>query len=199
MRYIFQLILSAVLIFIGSQFASEELRPELVREGIILILTLIVVDLIGAIYRNYNRMRLIIKCWFLARKDEDIRFSMSYLYRIKVNDKYLLVKNSNWNHYQFVGSKYKRNIYTHRILKDLEAKDDLKLKTCGPMKDDSAIFIPAKNAIKFMDWFNTKKDREIFHWREFYEESIEGKATHILSRKSFPYVNYNYMSSVITS
>ncbi|OAV68673.1 hypothetical protein Barb6XT_00848 [Bacteroidales bacterium Barb6XT] len=49
-----------------------------------------------------------------------------------------------------------------------------------------------------MDWFNTKKDREISHWREFYEELIEGKATHILPQKAFPYVNYNYMGSVIT-
>jgi hypothetical protein len=61
------------------------------------------------------------------------------------------------------------------------------------MKDDIAVFIPAKNAIKFLDWFNSRKEREISHWREFYEELVDGKAK-LLDPKIFPYVNYNYVS-----
>ena len=122
---------------------------------------------------------------------------MSYQYRIKIKDKYLLVKNSNWNHYQLVGGKYKRNKFTHQILSGFDAKDDLKLETTGLKKDDLAVFIPAGNAIKFIDWFNTKKDREVSHWREFYEELIDGKAK-LLPQTIFPYVNYNFVGSVIT-
>jgi hypothetical protein len=198
MKYILQLIFGAILILIGNSFVGEELRPELIGSGIIIILSLIIVDLLYAIYKNHKRLKLIIRCWILTRKNEYIRFSMAYLYRIKINDKYLLVKNSNWSHYQFIGGKYKRNMYTQKVLKDFDAIDDLRMPTHGLMKDDLAVFVPAKNAIKFIDWFNSKNDREISHWREFYEELIEGKATNILSQKTFPYVNYNYMGTVLT-
>jgi 5'-3' exonuclease len=73
--------------------------------------------------------------------------------------------------------------------------DDLKLPNKGLMKDDFAIFIPAKKAIKFIDWFNKKQNREVSNWREFYEELIKTK---ILSQNNFPYVNYNYVGTVIT-
>ena len=123
---------------------------------------------------------------------------MSYQFRIKINDKYLLVKNSNWKHYQFVGGKYKRLKQSQAFLQnEFEARDDLKLQTTGLMKDDFALFIPAKNAIKFLDWFNKGVDREISHWREFYEELVEGKA-HILSKQNFPYINYNYIGTITT-
>lgn len=197
MRYIIQIILGIILIVVLPRFFSDELKPELIGSGIVIIVTLIVVEWGYAAYANRKRLLLVIQCCWLSIRGKYIRFSMSYLYRIKVNDKYLLVKNSNWGHYQFVGGKYKRNSYTQHILLDMEAKDDLKLQTTGLMKDDLAVFIPAKNAIKFIDWFNTKKNREISHWREFYEELIEGKAS-VLSQKKFPYVNYNFMGSVIT-
>jgi hypothetical protein len=71
------------------------------------------------------------------------------------------------------------------------------MSTQGLMKDDLAVFVPAKNAIKFIDWFNSKNDREISHWREFYEELIDGKAN-VLSQKIFPYIHYNYMGTIIT-
>jgi hypothetical protein len=198
MKSIIQIVLGIVLILIMPHFVNEGLKPELIGSGIVIMITLIIADWGYAICINRKRILLIIRCWFLARKGEYIRFSMSYLYRIKINDKYLLVKNSNWNHYQFVGGKYKRNIFTQKILKDLDARDDLKMQTSGLMKDDLVVFIPAKNAIKFIDWFNSKNDREISHWREFYEELIEGKATNILSQTVFPYINYNYMGTVIT-
>ncbi len=197
MKYIIQIILGIILIAVLPCFFGDDLKPELIGSGIVIIVTLIVAEWGYAIYANRKRLLLVFRCWLLARQDKYIRFSMSYLYRIKIDDKFLLVKNSNWNHYQFVGGKYKRNIYTQLLLKNMEAKDDLKLQTTGLMKDDLAVFIPAKNAIKFIDWFNTKNDREISHWREFYEELIEGKAN-ILSQKKFPYVNYNFMGSVTT-
>jgi hypothetical protein len=117
-----------------------------------------------------------------------------------VNDKYLIVKNSNpsWHWYQHVGGKYKRIEETNKILKDFEAIDDLKMKTNGSKKGDLAVFVPAKNAVKFIDWFNTAKDREISHWREFYEELLGGKEEQILSLNNFPYVNYKFIKSVIT-
>jgi hypothetical protein len=195
MNYLLQIVVAIISIFIGKYFVDENLSPEFIGGGIIALVTI----LFGAIYDAYvNRYRfwLIVKCKLLS-KTEYIRFSMSYQYRIKVKDKYLLVKNSNFNHYQLVGGKYKRNQYTYQILKAFEAKDDLKLKTDGLMKDDLAVYIPAKNAIKFIDWFNSKKDREVSHWREFYEELIDVKGK-LLPHSVFPYINYNFAGLVIT-
>jgi len=196
MKYLIQLIFGGILICIGYYFSSDELRPEFVGTGSILILGLILSELAYEMFLNWDRLKLVLHCKYLSLKKENIRFSMSYLYRIKIEDKYLLVKNSNFGHYQLVGGKYKRNIGTQSFLfNEFGAMDDLKLPNKGLMKDDFAIFIPASNAIKFLDWFNKKKDREISHWREFYEELIK---TNILDQDIFPYVNYNYTGTVTT-
>jgi SMODS-associated NUDIX domain len=198
MKYVLQIIAAIIFIIIGKSFASDELRPEFVGNGLILLLTLIIVELGYDIYKNWKRIKLVTHCFYLSLLGQSIRFSMSYQYRIKIQDKYLLVKNSNWNHYQFVGGKYKRLKQTQGFLQsEFEARDDFKLQTSGLMKDDFALFIPAKNAIKFIDWFNKGKGREISHWREFYEELIEGKAK-VLSQQNFPYVNYNFIGTVTT-
>jgi len=196
MKYLIQLIFGSILIGIGYYFASDDLRPEFVGTGTILILGILLSELTYETIKNRKRIMLVINCKYLALKKQNIRFSMSYLYRIRINDKYLLVKNSNFGHFQLVGGKYKRLNETQSFLKsEFEAMDDLKLPNKGLMKDDFAIFIPASKAIKFLDWFNKKQDREISHWREFYEELIKTK---ILSQNNFPYVNYNYVGTVTT-
>ncbi len=196
MKYLIQLVFGVILISIGYYFASDELRPEFVGAGAILIFGILFSELTYETIINWKRIKLVAHCKYLAFKKQNIRFSMSYLYRIKIDDKYLLVKNSNFGHFQLVGGKYKRLNETQSFLKsEFNAMDDLKLPNKGLMKDDFAIFIPAKKAIKFIDWFNKKQDREISHWREFYEELVKTK---ILSQSNFPYVSYNYAGTVIT-
>lgn len=196
MKYLIQIFLGIMLIFFGKYFVSDELRPELVGGGLTLLISLVVSDFVYEIVKNWKRLKLIIYCKYLAFRKKSVRFSMSYLYLIKVDDKFLLVKNSNYGHYQLVGGKYKRLKQSQSFLKnEFEARDDIKLSNKGLMKDDFAIFIPAKNAIKFLDWFNSKKDREISHWREFYEELIKNK---VLSSENFPYINYNYVGTFNT-
>jgi hypothetical protein len=185
MKYLLQLVSAITLIAIGRFFVSEELRPEFVGAGMVMLTGLIFIDIAYDMIKNWKRIKLVVRCFILELTDEYIRFSMSYLYRIKVNDRYLLVKNSNWSHYQHVGGKYKRIGLTQKILNDFEAVDDLKMPTNGLKKDDLVVFIPAKNAIKFIDWFNSGKDREISHWREFYEEHNDGKGK-LLDQKTFP-------------
>ena len=197
MKYIIQIVFSSIAIFIGKNWVEPELRPEFVGHGLLILLTLIIVDLSLFVFENHARILLVLRCKILSFKGEKVRFSMSYQYRIKVNDKYLLVKNSTWGFYQHVGGKYKRLPQTQQILKDFEGTDDLKLQTTGLKKDDIAVFIPAKNAIKFIDWFNKGTDREISHWREFYEELIDGKGQ-LIPQKAFPYVNYDFVKSIRT-
>lgn len=198
MKYLFQLLLGVVLIILGYTISSDELRPGFVSSGIVLILGMLFTDLIYETIKNRKRIKLILHCKYLALKKQTIRFSMSYLYRIKISDKYLLVKNSNFGHYQLVGGKYKRLSETQSFLKnEFGAMDDIKLPNEGLTKNDFAIFVPAIKAIKFIDWFNTKKDREISHWREFYEELV-GEKTIKLSQANFPYVSYNFAGTVTT-
>lgn len=197
MKYVFQLITAIIYILLGRNYVSDELRPEFIGGGVTLIILVVVSGIGYDAYRNRNRIVLIIHCWFLSIRGKYVRFSMSYQYKIKINDKYLLVKNSNWGHYQHVGGKYKRTNLTGKYLRDIEARDDLKLQTSGLMKDDLVLFVPAKNAVNFLDWFNSGKEREISHWREFYEELIEGKAK-LLPSHVFPYVNYNFIGTVTT-
>jgi SMODS-associated NUDIX domain len=195
MKSIFQLVLGGILIILGYKFSDSDFKIEFVAGGIIVLLTLIFTFTLDII-KNRKRLKLILHCFYLKTKKQHIRFSMSYLYRIRIDDKYLLVKNANFGHYQLVGGKYKRLEESQSFLKkEFNATDDIKLPNNGLMKDDFVLFIPAKNAIKFIDWFNTKKDREISHWREFYEELVKTK---VLSKKNFPYVYYNYVGTVIT-
>lgn len=197
--FILKIVLGTILLIIGIN-ADVSLQPEFIGGGVILLSTTVLVDGGGFIIGNWGRFVFVLHTKYLVISGKYIRFSMSYQYRIKVNDKYLIVKNSNvnWNWYQHVGGKYKRIDETNKILKDLDATDDIKMKTNGLKKGDLAIFVPAKNAVKFLDWFNTARDREISHWREFYEELLGGEGEQILSHENFRYINYKFIKSVIT-
>lgn len=198
MKYILQIIVGVFFIYIGNHTENKELKPEFVGYGWTLLVFVVVTEIMLDIIKNWKRIKLIIHCKLLSLTGQKIRFSMSYQYRIKLNDKYLLVKNSNYGQYQFVGGKYKRLPGSQGYLQsEFNAHDDTKLKTTGTMKDDFAIFVPAGKAIAFLDWFNSGKDREISHWREFYEELLDGKAK-LLPQHIFPYVNYKYVGTITT-
>ena len=81
---------------------------------------------------------------------KNIRISMSYIYRIKVGNKYLLVKNMHNSKYQFVGGKYKFFPEAKPKLEKLSYSEDSKLGVEGTRKDDIAFFIPVKNLFKFL-------------------------------------------------
>jgi hypothetical protein len=198
-RKIIQALVAIGFIIFGyTKLDVSSFQKEVIWYGILGLLTLIGL-LFEFIYTNRKRLWMSIFSKYLALSSKKIRFSMSYLYRIKVEDKYLLVKNNNYGHFQLVGGKYKILEDTRSKLKtDFDAMDDPKLPNSGIMKDDFALFIPAKNAMKFLDWFNKGVDREVSHWREFYEELIVGDGENFLSLENFPYVNYNYRGKVLT-
>ncbi|MCW5519404.1 hypothetical protein J1N09_06115 [Aureitalea sp. L0-47] len=199
-RFILKILVALVLIIIGLNI-DESLHPEFVGGGFILLITVLVIDGFDFFYGNRRRLKLALHSFWIGLFGKYIRFSMSYQYLIKVDDKFLLVQNANpnWNWYQHVGGKYKRLPETYSILKKLGATDDLRMKTGGLKKGDLAVFVPARNALKFLDWFNSEKDREISHWREFYEELLGGKADkRVLKKKNFPFVKYRFIKSVQT-
>lgn len=128
------------------------------------------------------------------KKNQIIRVSIAYVFRIKVNGKYLLIKNSHIpNQFQPVGGVFKFFKGADAVFQQLEVMDDN--TNCIPkkfdQKNDLRIRIRRKNLNKFIRWFNEKSQREVSVQREFYEELIN--ETTFLNKGEFPYIDYKYL------
>lgn len=159
------------------------------------------VALIITIIENRIFLRLIIHWLWNTICRRNIRVSMSYIYIIKIGNKYLLVKNTHNAKYQLVGGKYKFFPEAKSNLEKLSYSEDIKLGVEGTRKDDIAFFIPSKNLFKFLKWFDSGNDREIDHFREFHEELLESKktVTPIISDKElFNYINFRKVKTINT-
>ncbi|WP_423147928.1 hypothetical protein [Rubrolithibacter danxiaensis] len=129
-------------------------------------------------------------------REQDVRLSISYLYRIKVNDRYLLVKNRKNNYYQLVGGAYKALDSSRAIFSRYKVKPDRKFQTDhGIAKNDLRFTVPGKHVIPMLNWFQSREDREISQWREFCEELL---STNILDRQLFRYIDYSYSTTLRT-
>ena len=116
----------------------------------------------------HNRLRLKISYQSLIRWNKNVRLSCAYLFRIRYNNKYLLIRGNRIDQYQPIGGVYKYYDSFNGLKENLELKDeseshfyengDLRLVTTG------------KHLVKFLDWFDTKKNREITVIRELIEE-----------------------------
>lgn len=106
-----------------------------------------------------------------------IRISFAYLYRIKVDNKYLLVKNERGTgKYQPVGGVYKLKGNEKLELKNLYyVKDDDKVSIDDSSRNDYRLRIESKYLRQFVKRFDKKADRERIDnlSREFVEELIE--------------------------
>jgi hypothetical protein len=182
------------LIIVGDNFKQNTFIQNSIAVACSVIAP-ILVYFVDSILSNITR----IEFWFLSKlrfRRHIIRVSMSYQYRIHVNDKYLLVKNSTWDFYQHVGGVYKVLSGDEGFLKDtFKWERDKKMKTSGEKHNDLRGFIPILNLIRFLDWFKTQKNREVSHWREFCEELI---IPGILDFKIFPHIEYRYVGTVLT-
>lgn len=137
----------------------------------------------------HNRLRL--KIWFqsLLRWNKTIRLSCAYLFQIKCGSKYLLIKGNRIDQYQPVGGVYKYYPSFNQLKAKLELKDetesnfyeygDLRQRTTG------------KHLLEFIDWFDSKKNREVTVIREFLEElQAEGLSTDELIKSArIEYIN----------
>lgn len=106
-----------------------------------------------------------------------IRISFAYLYRIKVGDKYLLVKNERGTgKYQPVGGVYKLKGNEKVELKNLFCViDDNKVSIDKSSRDDYRLRIENKYLRKFVRRFNGKAERERIDnlGRELKEELVK--------------------------
>lgn len=138
---------------------------------------------------SVKRMRLV---WYSARYCmSDIRISMSYLFRIKVDDDYFLVRGNRYkNQYQPVGGVFKRYPTAQKYLAKIGFKEDRIIPVDRQSSMDLRGFIPGRNINRFLRWFDLQRDREIGYWREWQEELIQSG---ILDANLFPDVAARYV------
>lgn len=101
-----------------------------------------------------------------------IRVSLSYLVAIKIKNEQLLVRGKRIrSQYQPVGGVFKVHPGTDALRK-LGARPDTRFKNDPESDRDLRLLLPGKNLHLLLQWFTSRSGRELFPWREFYEELI---------------------------
>ena len=143
--------------------------------------------------QNIKQLKFYFQTQFLFR-DTEIRLSIAYQFRIKVDGMYLLVKSRTRNCFQPVGGAFKTLPGSEKIFNKLDVKPDRIIETeKGIAKGDLRVFVKGINVIEFIEWFNSKEDRETSPWREFCEELI---STKILQWEPFRYIDYKFVKRI---
>lgn len=138
-----------------------------------------------------------IKDWFEKIDFKgSIRVSYSYLFRITVNNRYLLVKDEQGrNSYHPVGGVYKYNSLMIDMSEQFDGNYDGLFDDTEDTQDDLRLIIKKDKLKRFKKWFSSESDREIISnlSREFKEELID---RNILPKNPFSSIKYRYLGSV---
>lgn len=173
-----------------SEFSKTLLKISL---GIIVA---VLIDFIVFIIEN--RKRLNILKTLIIKRNQPVRVTVAYLFRIEVNGKYVLIKRHKKDNpgFQPIGGAYKYLKEENR-----ELFDKLGIVPCNHVQRDEdtendlrVIINKRKNLIKFLDWFESRKNRELDPYREFYEELITPE---FLSKEDFKHIKYVFINKHI--
>lgn len=131
--------------------------------------------------------------------ESNIRISFAYLFRIKVNGKYFLIKNERGTgKFQPVGGVYKMTQDEANFLhQHYQAEDDNCIKIDQSSKMDYRLRIKSKNLRKFFKRFDKTNQRESYRnlYREFEEELVN---TGLLDRSNFSCITYRFIGRHIS-
>lgn len=153
---------------------------------------------ISILWENKNSLSLYCKTLFWTFRNKEIRFSISYLFRIKIpnTNSYLLVLNRRIsNQLQPVGGVYKRYGDDKLFEKWGYIPDNGKngLDVDEESFEDLRFRVQGKHVIDVIKWFEEGKEREVGAEREFYEELIK---TGILDSDAFKQIKYKNIRRV---
>lgn len=166
-------------------FIAPSSAPFILISGIIIG---IAIPMLDAIATNSRYLRL---AWYSIRyRGQRIRLSVSYLFRIKVDETYLLIHSQRWPTFGPVGGVYKVSPSAKGFLDDIGTLTDNLVPIDEASRNDLRIRIPASKLINFMRWFESGRSRETSQWREFYEELIE---PNILPLDCFPFIFHDFI------
>lgn len=126
---------------------------------------------IDRFWNNRNRLAILVKTKLM--RDKPVRISAAYLFRIIVKGRYLLIRGGRIaTQFQPVGGVYKYFESSSGDLNRMGVSPDDKMKTAKTDPKDLRVQLPAKNVTAFLDWFDSKKGREVAVLREFNEELV---------------------------
>jgi len=150
---------------------------------------------VTVLWDNKNSISLYLKTLFWKYRNKDIRFSISYLFRIRIPDTngYLLVPNRRIdNQLQPVGGVYKRYGDDKLFEKWGYIPDNKKngLNVDKESDGDLRFRVKGKNCINVIKWFEEAKEREVSAEREFFEELVN---TNILPKDLFSSIKYKHL------
>lgn len=182
-------------IWYGTQYySSNKWTVVIVALLINLISTPVYYVFIEGLY-NANKISLFLKSYFLYY-NKNVRFSISYIFRIQVKDKYLLVKNRKGKYYQPVGGAYKTLPGIESVFKKFKVIPDNRFETShGIAKNDLRFQVKGRYVMEVINWFHSRENRETSQWREFCEELL---TTNILNKHLFRYVDFEYSATLQT-
>src|ERR1019366_419882 len=193
-KIIFNLLIVLIVVIVLYVIRGLELKASI--DFLVHVLAAMFIYFLNTISSNLDNIWLFVltHTYYYNKK---IRLSISYLYQIKVNGRYLLVKGKRVpNQYQPVGGVYKRFRESFYQLQELKVTDDDNIPIDDKSIDDLRIKLPAQKVLKLIKWFNSQLGREVSPAREFHEELL---SPGILSIKTFPYPNYLYLGRHQTS
>ncbi len=150
-------------------------NPALACIGV--IASAILGSLISIVFTSIDKHGQGWRLWFqhIRYRKKDVRLSFSYLFKIEVDGKYLLVKGNRLKkQYQPVGGVYKYYDEAKLTLESFKFRPDVKMGNTSET-DDLRIFIEGRYLLLFMNWFKSMRDREYDPTREFKEELIASK------------------------
>lgn len=129
---------------------------------------------IGFISRRVmeNRRRLALLGFSVMKRRKRVRISAAYLFRIKIDERYLLIKGGNIDQYQAIGGVYKFLPSAKTVRDNLGVERHTSFAGGSQADNDIRITLPGKNLLPFLDWFDGCTCRETSTWREFYEEMV---------------------------
>lgn len=134
----------------------------------------------------------------IRRDVNNVRFSCAYLFRIKVGDKYLLVKDEQGRGtFQPVGGVYK--YLEDNFFAKTHAVQCTRFGTNSDLDCDLRVIVPRKYAQRFNRWYKKEIERETADnlYREFQEEILD--RIDILDPADFETIKYRYCGEHIES
>lgn len=138
-----------------------------------------------------NRKHIFTSIEALIYKNTDFRVSIAYLFRINIDNRYLLIKGNRIEQYQPVGGVYKYHSSFNELFNSLELRHEN--EKAFYEKNDLRVYVKGQYLDKLINWFESGKNRECTIEREFVEELIE---TDIVDKNIMEEVDFEFLKRV---
>jgi hypothetical protein len=127
-----------------------------------------------------------------------IRVSVAYLVRIRVEGRYLLVRGHRiTTQFQPVGGVYKvRQDVLDRLREKLGVAADVRFSEDADNAGDLRLMMPGRSLRPFLQWLGQRQEYEAAPWREFFEELVKPG---LVRAEAFATPHFEFLGSRSTS